>query len=93
MLHHHRLDKPRRNPKTGKIIKYEFPARSAMCLDVHPHIREQIRDPKIPLWVTEGIKKAQVPQVLEPPRIWPAHDTILKCEFWVVADFGRRCSL
>ena len=57
VLHHHRPDAPRLDPKTGKIIKYEFPAKSTMCLDVHPHIREQVRDPKIPLWITEGIKK------------------------------------
>ena len=29
-----------------------------MALDVHPLIRDQLRDPAIPLWITEGIFKA-----------------------------------
>ena len=44
--------------KKGKSLKYEFPAGSTMCIDVHPGIREMIRDPSVPLFITEGIKKA-----------------------------------
>ncbi len=56
-LLHHRPDDPRLDPKTGKVVKYEFRKGERMCLDVHPHIREQVRDPTIPLYITEGIKK------------------------------------
>lgn len=57
VLYHHRPVLPRVDPKTGKVIKYEFAKGERMCLDVHPLIRERVRDPKIPLWITEGIKK------------------------------------
>lgn len=42
----------------GKPLKYEFPHGMAMSLDVHPAIREMLCDPKIPLYITEGSKKA-----------------------------------
>jgi hypothetical protein len=51
-----RPDDPR--IQKGKALKYEFPAGSQMTLDVHPSIREQLGDPAIPLWITEGIRKA-----------------------------------
>lgn len=57
VTYQHRPDSPRVN-KNGKALKYEFPARSRMALDVHPMIREMVRDPKNPLIITEGIKKA-----------------------------------
>ena len=28
-----------------------------MVLDVHPQVRSKLGDPKVPLWVTEGVKK------------------------------------
>jgi hypothetical protein len=52
-----RPDQPRIG-HDGKPIKYETPGKSRMVLDVHPFIREKVRDPKIPLFVTEGIRKA-----------------------------------
>ncbi len=52
-----RPDNPRINDK-GRLIKYETPAGSFMGLDVNPWIREKLFDPRIPLWVTEGIRKA-----------------------------------
>ncbi len=55
-LRHHRPDEPRQ--KNGKIVKYEFPFGSSMAIDVHPFIQEQIKDPAVPLWITEGAKKA-----------------------------------
>ena len=56
-LYHHRPDNPRVNGKTGRINKYEFPYNSTMCLDVHPLMKEKVRDPNTPLCITEGAKK------------------------------------
>ncbi len=55
-LYHHRPDSPR--IRDGKPAKYELPARSRMAVDVHPMIRDQVRDPAVPLFITEGAKKA-----------------------------------
>jgi hypothetical protein len=55
-LYHHRPDEPR--ARDGKIAKYEFPSGSRMVVDVHPFNKEKVRDPKVPLIVTEGVKKA-----------------------------------
>jgi hypothetical protein len=54
-LYHHRPDTPR--VKDGKLIKYEFPSGSQMCLDVHPFVRDKVRDPRVAMVFTEGIKK------------------------------------
>src|SRR5215207_648832 len=43
-----RADEPRIDPR-GKTVKYELPRGAHMLLDVHPSIREQLRDPLIPL--------------------------------------------
>ena len=53
----YRPDEPRTD-KRGKIVKYETPFGSRMVVDVPPMIREQLRDPSIPLWITEGSRKA-----------------------------------
>ncbi len=42
--------------KNGKPVKYETPGGERMALDVHPAMKK-IRDPHLPLFVTEGIKK------------------------------------
>ena len=55
--YHLRPDEPRIG-KNGKPLKYEFPYGSTMALDVHPHIRDHIGNPEIPLWITEGERKA-----------------------------------
>lgn len=55
-LYQARPDTPRMNDK-GKPVKYETPAGSQMSLDMHPSVRDKARDPKTPLWITEGIKK------------------------------------
>jgi hypothetical protein len=55
-LYHHRPDEPRM--RDGRLAKYEFPAGSRMVVDVHPLLKDKIRDPKIPLLITEGVKKA-----------------------------------
>ncbi len=57
-LYHHRPDQPRFDAKRGRLVKYEFPKNQKMALDVHPRVRGLVRDPKVPLFITEGIKKA-----------------------------------
>lgn len=52
-----RPDNPRANP-AGKMLKYETVARSKMVVDVPPRARDKPGDPSIPLWITEGVKKA-----------------------------------
>jgi len=52
-----RPDAPRIDKKRGKPIKYETPKGSQMVLDVHPLVRTKLRDPKAPLFITEGIRK------------------------------------
>jgi hypothetical protein len=44
--------------RQGKPVKYELPRGSTMLLDTHPCIRERLGDPAFPLWITEGILKA-----------------------------------
>ena len=55
VLHQSRPDEPR--IKDGKPLKYETPAGSRMSVDVHPSMREKLGDPRIDLWITEGLKK------------------------------------
>jgi len=52
----HRPDLPRIG-KDGRSIRYETPSGTRMTLDVHPHARHMLGDPKVPLLITEGIKK------------------------------------
>lgn len=42
----------------GKMVKYEWPERVPLCLDVLPRYRDALQDPTIPIWFTEGAKKA-----------------------------------
>ncbi len=42
----------------GRVVKYETPAKVRMALDAHPFTREALGDPSRPLWITEGIRKA-----------------------------------
>ncbi len=42
----------------GKAVKYETPWRSQMRLDINPLARPWLRDMSRPLFITEGIKKA-----------------------------------
>jgi hypothetical protein len=53
-----RPDDPRVHPTTGKIVKYETPAGARMVLDVPPAGREWVLDPSRPLFITEGVRKA-----------------------------------
>ncbi len=43
--------------KKDKPVKYETPGGERMALDVHPAMKKKLRDPSLPLFVTEGIKK------------------------------------
>jgi len=50
-------DQPRRGKK-GRPIKYETPGGSEIRLDVHPSQNGRMGDAGTPLWITEGVKKA-----------------------------------
>ncbi|BCO35498.1 DUF3854 domain-containing protein [Mycobacterium heckeshornense] len=52
----YRPDEPRL--RDGKPIKYETPWQQRNGLDVPPGVGPQLADPSVPLWVTEGCKKA-----------------------------------
>ena len=51
-----RPDNPR--VKDGHTLKYETPAKVKMALDCPPSTLEHIRNPKLTLWITEGVRKA-----------------------------------
>lgn len=55
-LYQSRPDTPRINK--GKPVKYETPSGSRMTLDIHPFAKDKLGDPATPLFITEGIKKA-----------------------------------
>jgi hypothetical protein len=57
VTHQIRPDSPREHGD-GKAIKYETPAGSPIRLDVHPSRTERVEDASVPLWITEGVKKA-----------------------------------
>jgi hypothetical protein len=52
----YRPDSPRE--RDGKPIKYETPVGQRNGIDVPPGVADRIGDPRVPLWVTEGVKKA-----------------------------------
>ena len=53
--HEYRPDNP--PTESGRTLEYEKPAGSANRLDVPPRVRAMLRDPSVPLWVTEGARK------------------------------------
>ena len=55
-LHQLRPDNPR--TKDGKPLKYETPGGAGIRLDCPPRCKRGLADPNTPLWITEGIKKA-----------------------------------
>ena len=57
VLYQARPDQPRID-KRGKAVKYETPAESRMAVDVHPMARPFLGDPSRPLYITEGVRKA-----------------------------------
>jgi hypothetical protein len=42
----------------GKELKYEFPRGESMRIDVPPRCLPNLKNPHVPLWITEGQKKA-----------------------------------
>lgn len=55
--HQFRPDNPRLNNK-NKLIKYENPTGSNIRLDCPPRCQKMLADLQMPLWITEGSKKA-----------------------------------
>ncbi|MDT5134342.1 MAG: hypothetical protein QOE41_3653, partial [Mycobacterium sp.] len=55
-LHQFRPDQPR--VKAFKAVKYETPSKARMAVDVPPRVRAHLGNPARPLWITEGIRKA-----------------------------------
>ena len=55
-----RPDEPRREVKGNKvkIRKYELAPRAENRLDAHPRVQPHLKNVTIPLWITEGTKKA-----------------------------------
>lgn len=53
----YRPDAPRSDSR-GRPVKYESPVGSSNHLDCPPRCRPMLGDPNIPLWITEGVKKA-----------------------------------
>jgi len=56
VLYQFKPDTPRKDDR-GKSIKYETPAKAAMRLDMGVGQQELLKDPQVPLWIGEGIKK------------------------------------
>jgi hypothetical protein len=56
-FHQYRPDSPRLN-RDGKPVKYETPPNVRMALDCHPFARPWLADPARPLFITEGLRKA-----------------------------------
>ena len=52
----YRPDTPRL--RDGKTVKYETPTGQRNGLDIPPGVAVQLGDPDVPLWITEGVKKA-----------------------------------
>lgn len=50
-------DEPRIDPDRGRPIKYETAKDGRICLDVPAPSRAHLRNPDVPLWITEGCKK------------------------------------
>jgi hypothetical protein len=48
--------KPKSSWRTEKWGKYKFPPEESMIVDVHPRSMESLKDPSVPLWITEGSK-------------------------------------
>src|SRR5262249_46326481 len=51
-----RPDNPRVG-RDGRVLKYEARAGLRMALDVPRSARRHLRNPKVPLWITEGSRK------------------------------------
>jgi Domain of unknown function (DUF3854) len=54
----YRPDSPPKDPKTGKPRKYASQVGRPNVVDVHPFSHDAIIDPRVRLWICEGVKKA-----------------------------------
>lgn len=57
VTHQYRPDEPRTN-RAGKPVKYETPKGTNMVVDVPRRVRDRVGNPSVPLWLTEGARKA-----------------------------------
>ncbi len=53
-----RPDDPRVDQRRGRVVKYETAAGRPVVVDAHPFTWDRLGDPSTPLFVTEGIRKA-----------------------------------
>ena len=86
----YRPDQPRE--RNGKPVKYETPVSQANGIDVPPGVGDQLGDPTVPLWVTEGVKKADAGAVaglciVALPGVWSWRGTNAKGGKTAVADW------
>ncbi len=70
----YRPDSPRSNGQ-GKPVKYETPVGQCNGLDVPPGVGPMLGDPTVPLWITEGAKKADAGAlaglcIIDLPGVW-----------------------
>jgi hypothetical protein len=69
----YRPDSPRL--RDGKPVKYETPVGQRNGMDVPPGVGDRLGDPAVPLWVTEGAKKADAAALaglccVDLPGVW-----------------------
>jgi hypothetical protein len=97
----YRPDNPRPN-RRGKPVKYETPAGASLSLDVPPRCRADIGNPSVPLWFTEGAKKADAAAThglccINLTGVWgfkgrnPFGGVTLLADFDAIALQGREC--
>lgn len=58
VAHQFKPDNPRKVKDTGRQIKYETPKGSRVWVNVPPGVAAALSDVAVPLWITEGAKKA-----------------------------------
>lgn len=63
LVHQIRPDQPRSS--RGKFVKYETPSGAKLAIDVPPSVREKVLSVKEPLFITEGIRKADAAATFE----------------------------
>lgn len=101
--HQYRPDRPRTGDK-GKVIKYENPTGSTIRLDVPPRCQKMLGNPQLPLWITEGSKKADAlaskgAYVISVNGVWAWRGknifggTTILADFDYIAILNRDCYL
>jgi len=86
----YRPDNPRE--RDGKPVKYETPIGQPNHIDVPPGVGHHLGDPAVPLWVTEGVKKADAGAlaglcIVALPGVWSWRGTNAKGGKTAVADW------